>query len=325
MKSLEDELRAMLGVKLPHGLSPVEHRVISREPADGFELQRIEYPADDGEIVPALLFVPEKVRLPSAGVVVFHQHNAEWHLGKSEVGGLAGNPLQAFGPMLAARGAFVLAPDALCFEDRRRQTNGTSPHPDDDAQHQREFAYRLVSGDTLARKVVQDAITAVSAIRAMAGVAPDRVGALGHSFGGHTVLFLAAVDPRVMFACSSGAAGSFRARMDQEMGIELDQLVLGIANRLDYADLVGLAAPRPLLVVAGEDDRYAPDAEQIVIEAMHAYEAAGKSGELQWIIDEGGHAMTEERRNMICSWVTAVAGLRQRCEPDLPDRVAEGQ
>jgi len=49
--------------------------------------------------VPALLLVPEHPC--GAGVVALHQHNSQWHLGKSEVAGLAGEPLQAFGPALA--------------------------------------------------------------------------------------------------------------------------------------------------------------------------------------------------------------------------------
>lgn len=41
-------------------------------------------------------------------VLINHQHNGERHLGKSEVCGLAGNPLQAFGPELARHGFVVL-------------------------------------------------------------------------------------------------------------------------------------------------------------------------------------------------------------------------
>jgi predicted dienelactone hydrolase len=49
-------------------------------------------------------------------------------------------------------------------------------------------------------------------------VAAGRVGVLGHSFGGNTVLFRAAVDDRVAFAVTSGAAGTYRDKLANEIG-----------------------------------------------------------------------------------------------------------
>ncbi|MEO0559743.1 MAG: hypothetical protein AAF170_16345, partial [Bacteroidota bacterium] len=80
--------------------------------------KRLEYEGLEGDPIPAILFMPRGTG-PVGGVVIFHQHAGEWHLGKSEVAGDAGDPLQAFGPALASRGVAVLAPDAITFEDRR--------------------------------------------------------------------------------------------------------------------------------------------------------------------------------------------------------------
>ena len=41
---------------------------------------------------------------PARGIAVWHQHNGEWHLGKSEPAGLAGNPMHHTGAALAKRG-----------------------------------------------------------------------------------------------------------------------------------------------------------------------------------------------------------------------------
>jgi len=84
----------------------------------------------DREMIPAYLLMP-KTSPTGPAVLIHHQHNGERHLGKSEVVGKKGNPLQAFGPALAERGFVVLAPDSICFEDRRHQTKGTEP----DAAH----------------------------------------------------------------------------------------------------------------------------------------------------------------------------------------------
>ena len=64
--------------------------------------RRIRYPSPCGSSVAAYLLLP-CADTSTGAVVVFHQHNGEWHLGKSEVVGIAGNPLQAFGARLAER------------------------------------------------------------------------------------------------------------------------------------------------------------------------------------------------------------------------------
>jgi hypothetical protein len=53
----------------------------------------------------------------------------------------------------------VLAPDSICFEERRKNKSGIEPDAGDAdwLQHYNEMSYRLVKGDTLMRKVLDDA------------------------------------------------------------------------------------------------------------------------------------------------------------------------
>jgi cephalosporin-C deacetylase-like acetyl esterase len=97
--------------------------------------------------------------------------------------------LQAFGPALASRGVIVLAPDTICFEDRRRQRRGLEPDVADRLEHHNEFAGRLLRGDLLTRKVLSDSALAVSVLASLPAVRSDQIGMLGHSYGGSTVLF----------------------------------------------------------------------------------------------------------------------------------------
>src|SRR5260221_12173720 len=94
---------------------PPPFEILRTEPADGCERQLIEYSVSDGERVPAFLLVPPGPG-PFPAVVIPHQHNSQWHFGKSEVCGLAGDPLNAFGPALVKKGFVVLAPDSIGFE-----------------------------------------------------------------------------------------------------------------------------------------------------------------------------------------------------------------
>ncbi|MBN2621924.1 MAG: dienelactone hydrolase family protein [Acidimicrobiales bacterium] len=152
---------------------------LSSSNENGFLLQRVDVVTED-DTIPSLLAVPHGEG-PFPAVVVFHQHAGQRHLGKSEVFGLAGDPHQAFGPALARAGCVVLAPDSIAFEDRRPAGPGVDPRDDDWDQHYNAMAYRLVVGDTLMRKVLEDSTAAISALVDRTDVDSSRVVALGHS------------------------------------------------------------------------------------------------------------------------------------------------
>jgi hypothetical protein len=88
-------LRARLSDLLQFSVPPrSELRRQASVQRDGYVEQLVSFTGDEGE-VPALLLLPEEPC--GAGVVVHHQHHAQWHLGKSEVAGRCGDRWQAFG------------------------------------------------------------------------------------------------------------------------------------------------------------------------------------------------------------------------------------
>jgi dienelactone hydrolase len=306
--NLRTDLRQWLRLRPPE--AGVDFAVVDVDIESSFERRCITYEARDGDSIPAFLLVPKGLRKPAPAVLVHHQHNGERHLGKSEVCGLIGDPLQAFGPALARRGLIVLAPDSICFEDRRMGCSGTEPHPDDWQQHYNEMSYRLLRGDTLMRKVLEDAEAAVSLLTGLDAVDPSRLGSLGHSYGGNTVLFQAALDERVQYACTSGAACSFRNKMRHATGIEMAEVLPGVLDRFDVDDLLKLTAPRPMLVVSASDDQYSRDADEMVRLAGSAYIEARAPAGLQHMRYQGGHALTRERSDHIVAWVASMATSR---------------
>jgi dienelactone hydrolase len=276
--------------------SEVPFTVTHSTPADGYDRLRVEYRADD-QIIPAFLLRPHQPS--STAVLIQHQHASQWHLGKSEVAGLEGDPLQAFGPPLARAGLTVLAPDSICFEERRPHARGTEPGLglSDRIAHLNAMSHRLVVGDTLMRRVLRDAMHAVSLLLRLPGV--ERAGTLGHSYGGNTVLFHAATDERVRFACSSGAACSYKRKLARTTGIELAEIIPGFATRFDVDDLLRAIAPRPLLLVSGAADRYSEDADEL----ERATRASWPTGGLTHLRDEGAHEMTQPRFDAIIEWL----------------------
>ena len=262
--------------------------------ADGFTRERIEYRGLEGDLIPAFLFTP-KGRDTLGGVVVFHQHNGEFHFGKSEVAGDVGNAFQAFGPALARRGIAVLAPDAITFEDRRAAVQGTEPDDYDWLQHYNAMSYRMLDGDVLMRKCLDDAQRALSVLIEACGLDARRVGVAGHSYGGYTALYHAAVDSRCEFACISGAECSFETRRREGTGITLFETVPGLARQIDTHDVLSAIGPRPTMVVSGTQDKYSRDADQVVAKV-----AGDFITELR--IDRG-HPLDQERFDAIIGWI----------------------
>jgi dienelactone hydrolase len=290
------DFRTLLQLAQP---SAVQVRTLATAPCDGFTRELVTYAADDGRDIPAFRFVPPGVDLVG-GVVVFHQHAGEFHFGKSEVAGLVGNPLQAFGPALARRGLMVLAPDAQTFEDRRAQTRGVEPHDKDWLQHYNGMTYRLLNGDLIMRKHLDDAQRAVSALLTHERVAPSRVGVCGHSFGGTVSLYLGAVDERCRFVCSSGAVRSFADRQASGTGIGMIEVIPGFASRYDMADVVSAIPDRDLLLVSATDDEYSADADQVL-------QQAGLQGVVDHVRVNGGHELDSFRFEAIVEWVVSHA------------------
>lgn len=294
---------------LPPDSVPLAVEVLDSTVADGYVRKRIQYEVGDGDVVPAFLFEPTTPE-PSPGVVVFHQHASQWHLGKSEVAGLKGSPWQAFGPELAKRGIVVLAPDSIAFEDRRHNITGTDPDENDWLQHYNEATYRLLHGDTLMRKVLSDAADALSVLIDLDRVISSQVGVLGHSYGGNTVLFHAAVDSRARFAVASGAACSFRTKITERTGIEMSEIIPGFLTRFDVEDLVKAMAPNPVLLVSGEEDKYSRDTPAVIRNAIDTFRAHGAEAALKGFHYPGGHELDKSRFDAIVEWTVSTATAR---------------
>lgn len=309
MDAVRTGIRAFLGLTDETVLPVLETLAEDRE--EGFTRKTVAYEAD-GELVEAFLFLPD--RPGQRGAVVLHQHNSQWHLGKSEVAGLRGDPWQALGPALARAGITVLAPDGVGFESRRGNsaagdTLALAPPIDpsrgssvaDWVQYYNHAMHRLVRGELLIRKVLQDVAKAVTVLQRLA--ATKGVGVVGHSYGGNIALFAAALDPRVSYCVCSGAACSYRHKLAQGTPLEMALVIPGFASRYDLDDLIRCVAPRSLLVVSAEDDPVSADAAELVARSRDAFAAQQAAERLRHLHTPGTHALDQQRFEAIVEWV----------------------
>jgi dienelactone hydrolase len=145
------------------------------------------------------------------------------------------------------------------------------------------------------RKCLDDAQRALSVLLDAADVDERFVGVAGHSYGGYTALYHAALDPRCTFACVSGAVCSFETRRREDTGITLFETVPGLAREIDTHDVLSAIAPRPTLVVSGTEDKYSRDADTVVAKVGGDF--------ITELRVNRGHALDKERFDAIVEWI----------------------
>lgn len=166
-------------------LPPLDMKVTEEVKGDGFRRLAISYVLGAGSRegrVPAYLLIPDTAargkRLPA--ILALHPTST---IGKGEVAGL-GKPHARYGIELAQRGYVVLCPDYPSFGDYACDFSDPA----------------FASGTMLG---VAGHMRGVDLLQSLPQVDPERIGAIGHSLGGHNAMFLAAFDERVKVAVSS--------------------------------------------------------------------------------------------------------------------------
>lgn len=137
----------------------------------------------------------------------------------------------------------------------------------------------------------------------------SRIAVMGHSRRGKAALWAAANDPRIalVVAHQSGTAGSALARSPVGESFKAINTLFPhwfndifptfndneLRLPIDQHQLLALVAPRPLLVVDGDDDTWAdpPGSRAAVEAASPAWKLFGAPGLAEWTSRPGGHAV----------------------------------
>ncbi|MCB1219973.1 MAG: alpha/beta fold hydrolase [Planctomycetales bacterium] len=273
------------------GKAALEPVVLAEEDKGSYIQRKVEYASEAGERISAYLLLPKHGgKLPA--IFAHHQHAGNFELGKSEVVGLAGDPDQCYAKELAERGYVVIAPDAIGFEERNDtgNTGGTA---------YREFTARLVQGSSLNAKAVHDITAAVDYLCTLPEVDADRIGFIGHSYGGQMALWYPAFDNRIRATVSNCRCISYAESMEKDIGIQLEFAIPGIAGWGDIGDLVGLFDNCSTLISATTQDKYSFGAQALADYIRASY----PTQEVELKIYEGGHVFTPEMREYAYAWL----------------------
>ena len=302
MKSFRQKLLHCLGGQWPDPCD-LSVRLREHQKHQGFRIESLDYEVEPGDRVPALLLIPDGVSAadPAPAVAVWHQHAGQYHLGKSEPAGLAGNPMHHTGAALARCGYVVLCPDALCFEERQDPTKKLTA-----GRFERyEFLRYVVDGKCMAWKNILDMRRAVDLLTERPEVQAERIGCYGHSMGSTHTWLVGPWEPRLQCLVGNCCLPTYKGIHEEHLLHCFPNFVPGIYPFGDTPDIAGLIAPRPLLMNFGELDTGSPiDEVRAGVKTIAAHYAdAGSPTHFSHYIEAGsGHVLSDEMWKRTRDW-----------------------
>ncbi|MFZ6031213.1 MAG: alpha/beta hydrolase family protein [Chloroflexota bacterium] len=287
--ALHTELQRLMGLD-GRSVPPVSARRLGSLDCGDYVEEKYALDAGEGVQIPVYMLTP-KGRKPPATVLVFHGHepSVQYALGRypDEATGrhnlsIGNNYAQA----LARAGYRVAAVEQRGFGERvSDDLRGPFPRS---CRHL-SLSY-VLHGRTLLGERCWDGQRVIDYLLTQPDVDADRIAVTGHSGGGATALWLAAIEPRLCAAAVSGYFSSFRSSIAREAHCECNY-VPGILAVAEMSDLAMLIAPRAFCALNGEKDHLFPvqAARESFEIVQQAYARLGVSQSCHLAVHPGGH------------------------------------
>jgi cephalosporin-C deacetylase-like acetyl esterase len=265
---------------LPKTSGPVPVKQFATVDEDGFRIENIAYESFPGYWVTANVYVPAGTG-PFPAMVIAPGHGA----GKSSQFNWGAN--------FARAGILTLSIDPMGQGERMQHFDpelGTSK-VEGSGEHEHASQSALLIGQHISRYWFVDGIRGLDYLSARKDVKMDKIGTFGCSGGGTAAAYLAAMDPRISVAAVSSFITSFKELLPGNGPQDAEQTLPGfISSRLDFADWVEQAAPRPYAIVAFDQDFFPiAGAKWTAEESKRFYGLYGAEDKLQLINGPGGH------------------------------------
>lgn len=282
-----EKLSSLLG--LPYDRCDPLFRVEYREETEDFYETRFLFQCEPDCFAPAHLLVPKQKTAKKPPVMICLQgHSTGMHisLGRTKYpeDDKAFEGERDFA-LEAVRRGFC----AVTLEQRGFGERGGNPRPD---------CYpvamtALLSGRTLLGGRVWDIMRLIDVLEQEFADVCDvgRVWCCGNSGGGTATFYAAALEPRIVAAIPSCAFCTFADSIGAMYHCSCNY-VPGIRRYFDMAELAGMIAPRPLVIVSGAQDGIFPlqGAREEFARAKDLYYARGEAPDkIVHVIGEGGH------------------------------------
>lgn len=287
---LRRKLRELLGA-MPEDRCPLRPKTLWKRDHPLGTIEKVAFTSEPASDVVAYVCLPKAAQAPYTFMICLQGHSTGMHNSiavqredETQPHRVEGDRDFALGCM--ARGIAALCIEQRSFGERREQRQEqVSSHGCHDAT-----MHALMLGRTLIGERVYDVDRGIDYLASRKDADMRSIGVMGNSGGGTISLFSAAVLPRIAFAMPSCYFCTFKASI---MSIYhcADNYIPGLLNSAEMSDIMGLFAPRPVVIVAGRDDPIFPIQAtlQAFRELKRIYKAHGAQDRCHLIVGAGGH------------------------------------
>jgi dienelactone hydrolase len=254
-------------------------------------------------LMPFYILIPKEGQTPYPAVVAFHGHG----YGVKDIVGLWEDGEERdvpdgyhkdFAVALCRQGFLVAAPEISCFGERQTDFSylNTTLGQGVPTTCTHTAMLTLHLGKSVAGLRVHDGLRLVDYLETRSDTDVSRLGAMGISGGGMHTFFSTCIDSRIQACVISGYYSTFK---DSILAMEHCpcNFVPGLHAFGEMYDLVGLIAPRPLLVEAGTYDSIFPlsAVQHSVARAREVYRIFDKEAEIEIDVFPGRHQISGAR------------------------------
>lgn len=260
-------------------------------------IEKIVFTSEPHSDVAAYICLPENAAPPYTCFICVQGHNTGMHVSIARQYDDEFLPAAVEGDRDFALQCMQRGIAALCIEQRafgyrkeERQKQRAGGTCQDAAMH------ALMLGRTLIGERVFDVGQGIRYLESRGDIRMERIGITGNSGGGTTSLFASALVPELAFSMPSCYFCTFKASI-MSIGHCVCNYVPRILDFAEMADLLGLFAPRPVVVISGrEDDIFPIEAVYEAFEKLkEIYRAAGAEDSCTLVVGEGGHRYYAEQ------------------------------
>ena len=296
----------------PTSANPFTPQTLMSEDRGTYRAEKLAFNVTDENRIAALMLTPKSAG-PHPAIVLLHDHGSKFDIGKEKLirplrdaARLASAEAwvdkffsgRFIGDELAQRGYVVIAIDSPGWGDRYEQQQALASN-----------YFNL--GRSLAGEVAYEDLRTVDFLSTLKEVDNKRIGVLGFSMGGFRAWQLAALSDKVAATAAISWFGTWNGLMQPGNNVLRGQSAFymlhpGLAGHLDIPDIASIAAPRPMLIYSGGQDKLFPaaavnDAFAKVHNVWASQNAQDKLETRTW--PELGHVFYQEQQDEVFPWL----------------------
>ena len=221
-------------------------------------IEKITFTSEPYSDVVAYVCLPKGVEPPYTFMICLQGHSTGMHNSIAVQREDETSPLKVEGDRDFGLGCMQRGIAALCIEQRslgerrEQRQKRISPQGCHDAT-----MHALMLGRTLIGERVYDVDRGIDYLASRGDADMKSIGVMGNSGGGTISVFSAALLPRIAFSMPSCYFCTFQ---DSIMAIYhcADNYIPGLLKVAEMSDVMGLFAPKPVVIVAGREDTIFP-------------------------------------------------------------------